>query len=182
MIPFNEVKALKLIQDGLTTCPYLEGVDIAFGEELSDANSGTPVITWWPTGGSFVRGGPTSQPPPPGPTKPTTPPRGNPKVIWTMAEELRFELHAFDKTPSAGPLEHATAVEALRQRLIAALEFIQWGRLVYEVRRGTWQTSQDDVKRQGRGYVLLIAILIPVTMPEDVEVTVNDTTFTLVPS
>lgn len=146
----------------------LVGYRVVFGEENVVEQGDAGVINVVPADGTFDRQGMMKRP-----QRQITEPSNplNPKLIHTLDERIELRCWARHANPDAvqPQLDHADAAETLRVKALQALKTQQWGTYYYRPLTSKWEQADGEVARLGRAVVLLIAVEIPVTMPEAVE-------------
>lgn len=155
----------------------MSGVTLQFGEEFIRAQEPTlPCITMVPRGGpigaspGYINGLDS-----------------NVEMIWGVFDSVDFYLWAAASSPTATPIDHADAVESLRQLFLSAMRDqqaqyadivnVSYG-LAWRPTREQWATDQDALLRFGRGLIISFEAEISVPMasiPGGPEATITST-------
>lgn len=153
--------ALKTFFGALQASSYLSGVSLYFGEEMIRAQEpALPAIVVVPRGGSYGAPGYA------GNTDPAT------ELLWGITEEVDFYLWNWDSTPTAQPIDHADAVETLRQLFLSAMrdqqaQYVDVASvsigLSWKATRERWATDNDALIRLGR--CLIVTCEPEITVP-----------------
>lgn len=159
------VGVLSTLLSTLQASPILTGagVSVAFGEEMINAEDVTiPKVVLVPGAGSYG--------PDPGYYLNAD---VNVDWIWGLKESIDLYLVAYATTVGAQPIDHADAVESLRQLVLQAIKSQADSGLKWTPVSGRWVTDANAVVRYGRAYVLTVQvdIAIPDVTPTEVTVT-----------
>lgn len=169
--------AIKTLFGALQASTYLTGVSLVFGEENVNAqDSPLPMIIMVPVGGEI-----NNTPGYAGGLDPAV------EMIWGIREQVDFYLWAYDTTPGAQPIDHADAVETLRQKLLSALRdqqaqyadvaSVSYGLSWYPVSE-RWSLYDGASVRYGRCLIVSTRPEIAVAMATPQEATI--TSFSLI--
>ncbi len=158
---------LEIMMLMLQDAPSLQGVSVVFGEEsINDEAAALPMIAVVPIGGPwFNDSGPVDQP-------------VGIEQVWTGQESIDIYMWSSgdpNSFPAPTPIQNATAVELLRQKVLQAFQFQRPRGLVFKPVSGRWQRMGDGQNRYGRAYVMTIVVEIIVTDVLYPEVTVRNT-------
>jgi hypothetical protein len=164
--------ALKTFFGALQASAFLTGVSLAFGEEnILAEDTAPPKVVIVPTGGPIDNN--------PGYAAGLDP---SVEMIWGIHETVELYCIGFDIDPNALPIDHADAVESLRQKVLSALRDQQAQYTdVISVAHGLawrpiserWQLMQNAVNRYGRALIITVAIEISVPIATPQEATIN---------
>lgn len=167
---------LKTLYGALQASQYMAGVSFVYGdEEINTQRFQLPCVVMAPRGGPFQA---------PGYAFAVDP---NTNMLWETQDTIDFWLWAASSDPTAqGAVDHADAVESLRQLFLSALQDQQaqysdsaspaYG-LYYKAVSGRWETvAQNPTSRYGRCYVVSVQLWIPIVMAPPTEVTVTTVT------
>ena len=163
--------ALKTLFGALQASVFLQGVSLGFGEEMvAETDKSLPYVVMVPTTGAIDNN--------PGYAGGVDP---NVEMIWGIHESVDLYLWANSSMPNAQPIDHADAVESLRQQVLSALRdqqaqgsdtnAIAFGLSWYPVSE-RWQVMQGAVERFGRALAITVAIEISVPMLPPPEATI----------
>lgn len=153
--------ALKTLFGALQASTYLSGVTLAFGEEMISAQEATlPYVVMVPKGGPITADGYEGN--------------GDPIVErrWKINERIEFYLWAVAaSSPNADRIDHADAVETLRQQLLTALQDqrAQYADVIsvangnyFDATEQRWQLEGEANTRYGRALILSVNFEITV--------------------
>jgi hypothetical protein len=156
------VGALKTLMTSLQGSAFLAGVNVLFGEEeIDDESSAPPKVVLVPVGGPWES---------PGYVAGIDPETMN---IWETKENCDVYCIAFSTTTNAQPIDHADAVETLRQQVLsafqdqrntAATDGSNQPGLYWKPISGRWELRQNALVRYGRSYVFSVMADISVPM------------------
>lgn len=165
---------LKTLFGALQASTFMTGVSVIFGdEETFTQRFKLPLVVMVPRGGPFTSPGYAQA------TDPET------ELLWETAETVEFWLWSASTNPAAqGAVDHADAIEALRQLVLSALQdqraqYTDAGTPTYGVAysavAGRWEVSTNPSSRFGRAYVLSVrvAVSIPMAAPTSTEATIT---------
>lgn len=154
------VGALKTLVTSLQASSFLGGVSVAFGEEMIAAQEmPLPFVVIVPKGGPWEE---------PGYIAGLDPSVEN---VWSTREEADIYMWAYSSATNAQPVDHADAVETLRQQVLSALQDQRNQAntdgsnapgLYWKPTDGHWELMQNALSRYGRGYVLSVMTEIAV--------------------
>jgi len=167
--------ALKTLFQSLQASSFLSGVTLKFGEEYKIAQEGSlPYICMVPIGGPI-----DNNPGYSGGLDPAV------ELLWGIHEQVDFYLWHADTSPTADAIDHADAVEGLRQLLLSALRDqqaqytdavnVSYG-LAWTPSREAWALMGDSAIRYGRCLVVTCTPEISVAMALPPEATVDTVT------
>lgn len=172
--------ALKTLFGALQASSYMSGVTLLFGEESKRFQEPVlPAIMMVPVGGpiddnpGYIKG-----------VDPAT------EMIWGIHERVEFWIWANDPSPTAQPIDHADAVEGVRQLLLSALRdqqaqytdvaSVSYG-LTWKPTDERWALDDDAAIRWGRALIVSTLPVISVPMasiPGGPEATITSTSQT----
>jgi hypothetical protein len=168
--------ALKTFFGALQASQYMAGVALQFGEECIRAQEPVlPSITMVPRGGPIGASGYALNTDP------------NVEMLWGITESVDFYLWAAASSPTAQPIDHADAVESLRQLFLSAMRdqqaqytdaaSVSYG-LAWKAVNERWATDNDALLRFGRCLIVTCEPEITVPMasiPGGPETTITST-------
>jgi KaiC/GvpD/RAD55 family RecA-like ATPase len=103
-------------------------------------------------------------------------------MLWGVHENVDLYCFGFDIDPNAQPIDHADAVESLRQLVLSALrdQQAQYSD-VNSVAHGLswrpvsqrWETVKNALTRYGRALVITVAVEVTVPMAQPQEATIT---------
>jgi hypothetical protein len=144
----------------LAAAPTMVGVSLQFGEEsIADESAAVPRVILVPLGGEIIEPSYSFQ---------TDPDSEN---QWSTVEQCDLYLHAWSTVANALPIDHANAVELLRQKVLSAFQWQRMnedqetgdvtGGLFWKPLRTRWARFGDAVLRYGRCCILTVQVEIP---------------------
>ena len=170
--------AIKTLYQMLASSSFLSGVSLVYGEEQINGRDYTyPAVVMVPTRGDI-----NNQP---GYIKDLDP---SVEMVWGITETIDLYLVAFSSLPNAQPIDHADAVETLRQQVLSALQDqraqftdvvnVSYG-LYYKANSERWDMYQNAQKRYGRSLVLTVTAEISVPMATPASATITSETISV---
>lgn len=157
--------ALKTLFGALQNSAYMSGVSLVYGEEdIAAQDFALPMVVMVPNGGPYD---PNRQPAYIQGEDPTI------EMAWAVTQNVDLYLWACSTSPTAQPIDHADAIETLRQLVLSAfqdqrVQFDSQGNtangLAFTVVSERWEKMQNALNRFGRALVLSVTAELPVPM------------------